>query len=737
MYKSKSVVKSLASLCFNPALAIALASALSAPALASVSGGQQIEIITLSTHGSPNLVSGGDVLVALVVPDFVPLDQVRVDLNGNDITSAFQVQPVTGQLTGLVTGLDLGDNNLSVRGGKLVSSVTLVNHSITGPLFSGPHQTPFVCETSTSELPVTGGTLGPPLDADCSIATRVDYIYRSTSATFKPYDPEMPPPEDLVQTTTSEGYTLPYILRVETGTINRAIYQIVFLNQPGQPLPSPWARSPGWNGKLIYSFGGGCRAGYHQGTFFEELPPPTGRVQLMDPLNDAWLSQGYAVAVSTLNVFNNSCNDVTSAETMMMVKEHFIEEFGMPLYTMGWGGSGGSMQQHLIAHNYPGLLDGITPSSSFPDAVTFYIPISDCQLLSAAFNASTETWTTDQQRAVAGWGTWDFCATQVSADWGFLVRAGATPGAFAGCDSAVPTSLIYDPVTNPGGARCTFQDNAVNVFGRDPNTGFARRAVDNVGVQYGLNAFNAGQISAEQFVQLNELVGGYDIDGNIVASRSVADESALRIAYQTGRVDTGSGGLGSVPIIDFRTYRDDIADPHDSVRSYITRARLIAANGNADNQAILIGSREGIGPGSSAAVAADVLRLMDEWLTNIASDGAPFQTDAERVVRNKPAELADTCYTVTGEKITEPAACQQLYPVNGNPRIAAGGPMTNDILKCQLKPVDLGDYARLLTADQLARLRNVFPDGVCDYSHPGVEQQLVTDTWLLYLSDFW
>src|SRR5215470_18733959 len=166
MHKYNSVVKSLASLCLNPALAIALASVLSAPAFAaSVSGGQQIEIITLSTHGSPNLVSGGDVLVALIVPDSVPLDQVRVDLNGNDITSAFQVLPVTGQLTGLVTGLDLGDNDLTVRGGKLVSSVTLVNHPITGPLFSGPHQTPFVCETSTSELPVTGGTLGPPLDA--------------------------------------------------------------------------------------------------------------------------------------------------------------------------------------------------------------------------------------------------------------------------------------------------------------------------------------------------------------------------------------------------------------------------------------------------------------------------------------------------------------------------------------------------------------------------------------------
>ncbi len=139
--------------------------------------------------------------------------------------------------------------------------------------------------------------------------------------------------------------------------------------------------------------------------------------------------------------------------------------------------------------------------------------------------------------------------------------------------------------------------------------------MDNVGVQYGLNAFNSGQINADQFVQLIELVGGYDIDRNTVARRSVADEAALRIAYQTGRLDTGGGGLGSVPIIDFRTYRDDIADPHDSVRSYTTRSRLIAANGNADNQAILITSRDGIGPGSSAAVAADVLRLMDEWLT--------------------------------------------------------------------------------------------------------------------------
>src|SRR6266478_574080 len=112
-------------------------------------------------------------------------------------------------------------------------------------------------------------------------------------------------------------------------------------------------------------------------------------------------------------------------------------------------------------------------------------------------------------------------------------------------------------------------------------------------------------------------------------------------------VDTGSGGLGSVPIIDFRTYRDDIADPHDSIRSYSTRARLIATNGNADNQVILIGSRVGTGAGSAAAVSATVLQLMDDWLAHIANDGSEI-SDAAKVFRNKPAELVDACWTVAG-----------------------------------------------------------------------------------------
>ena len=40
------------------------------------------------------------------------------------------------------------------------------------------------------------------------------------------------------------------------------------------------------------------------------------------------LKRAKAVVSSSLNSFSTSCSDVTSAESMMMVKEHFIEEFG-------------------------------------------------------------------------------------------------------------------------------------------------------------------------------------------------------------------------------------------------------------------------------------------------------------------------------------------------------------------------------------------------------------------------
>ena len=712
------------------------------------------EIRTLSTR--PDTVSGGNVLVQITIPGTVASDNVSVALNGRDVRAAFRVAQEPSSLIGLVSGLQAGKNQLEVGANGKQRKLTLVNHPIAGPVISGPQQTPFICETETLGL-------GPALDANCSANTRVEYFYRSTAVgapnatgrrgggslcagrsgrprgvvaqvtdegwqvgrgaqaanPWKPYDPAAPRPADLAMTTTTDGHMVPYIVRREMGTINRAVYVISFLHEPGQPLPAPGTTTPGWNGKLIYSFGPGCGAGYHQGRNVGGLNGQRNHLE-DGQLGDYGLAKGYAVAGASLNAFGTTCADLISAETMMMVKEHFIEQFGVPRYTIGSGRSGGSMQQHMIANNYPGLLDGIIPTASFADTITFNNTLFDCELLEHAFTTSSLTWTVEQKTAVAGQKTFEYCTNNGT-------RYPNLRAATNFDQMAIPAAQAYNPATNPKGARFTYQDNMVNVFGRDPKTGFARRPLDNVGIQYGLAAFNAGQISFEQFLDLNARVGGHDIDGGIIAGRTVADSGAIRIAYQTGRVNDTGRGMRAVPIMDVRPYTDGTPDVHDIVNSYITRARLIAANGSADNQVLHI-----YAPGAPIVRAqADVLDTMDKWLSNIARDDKPARTSLEKVVRNKPAEAVDACYTASLEQMTDRSRCQGLFPVFSNPRLVAGAPTTNDVLKCELRPVDRRDYKRPVSDAQFAGLKTVFTQGVCDFSRKGAGRS-APDTWLSY-----
>ena len=707
-----------------------------------------LELRTLSTR--PDTVSGGEVLVQVVVPRAVAADRVTVTLNGRDVRAAFRAGAEPQALVGLVTGLGAGSNTLEAGApGQRAARLTLLNHPSTGPVIAGPHQTPFVCETDAFGL-------GPAADANCTAKTRVEYFYRVRAAStpqleapaansaaalaavdaatprpggggggnnaapnpFKPFDPGAPRPADLAQTMTSDGRTVPYIVRREMGTINRAVYVIAFLHDPGTPLPTPWDASAGWNGRLLYSFGGGCRAGYHQGRSIGGLTANRGYLE-DSQVGDYALARGYALAGGSLNVFGTSCADLISTETMMMVKEHFVERFGVPKYTIGSGRSGGSMQQHMIANNYPGLLDGIIPTASFADNMTFLDPLFDCELLNNAFNASSLEWTDAQKAAVTGHASYAYCK-----------RTGtAYPNLRAtNCDpDALPAGAIYDPKTNRPGARCTYQDNLVNVYGRDPRTGFARRPFDNVGVQYGWKAFNDGKVTFEQFADVNRRAGGHDIDGNIVAQRTVGDPDALRIAYETGRLNDASRGLSMVPIIDVRPYTDGDDDVHDIVANHITRARLIAANGHAGNQVFRT-----YAPGTAIQPAQRyVLDAMDEWLSAIARDTAPARSPLEKVVRNRPSNLVDTCYTAALDPITDPGRCQAMFPVAANPRLVAGSPLTQDRLKCELKPIDRADYRVALTDAQLATLREIFPGGVCNYSRPGVGARS-PQTWLTY-----
>ena len=66
------------------------------------------------------------------------------------------------------------------------------------------------------------------------------------------------------------------------------------------------------------------------------------------------------------------------------------------------------------------------------------------------------------------------------------------------------------------------------------------------------------------------------------------------------------------------------------------------------------------------------------------------------------------------------------------PRGVAGAPIANDVIKCQLKPLSASDYKVTFTADEMTRLKQIFPGGVCDWSKPGVEQQRLSGTWLIF-----
>jgi hypothetical protein len=711
----------------------------------SVRAARGIEVRVASSRSE--MVSGGDVLVELSAPNGY---NWIAQLNGRDVTSSFHRKEDSGRFLALLTGLDDGKNLLEIRAnGILGPKLEIVNHPLTGPIFSGPHQRPFICQTEANGL-------GPALDADCTVKTHVEYYYKSTQAldweslvtasrsltpgslvpTFKVFDPSGPVPSDVARTKTSDGRIVNYIVRREIGTINRAVYDIQFLHQPGEALPSPWkGPSGGWNGRLVYVFGGGCGAGYRQGTL-----GVVGHTQ--EPL----LAQGYAVTTSTLNMFSTRCNPAVSAETLSMVKEYFIKKYGAPVHTIGWGTSGGAMQLYLISQDYPGLLDGIIPVISFPDMTSTVPSIADCALLDHAFNVSRQHWTDDQKAAVSGFATFRTCRS-----WGVFGGGEShwpVLNARSACDPAIPKEMIYDRIAKPKGLRCDFYQNDVNVLGSDPVTGFARRPLDNVGVQYGLAAFNAGEIGAEQFVELNEVVGGYDRDGSIVAARMDADPQALRIAYEGGLILTGGGGLSQIPIIDWRPYSDDGADQHDAFRSLVTRARLVAANGKADNQVILVDARyelsllytndNWIDPDARfAGRERELVPQMDRWLDNIAADRMAG-TLLEKMMRDRPADLADGCRATDGEKIVEragygvPSRCNRLYPPHADPRIAAGGPVTDDVLKCQLKPLSLSDYSHPLTEHQWSRLKLVFPTGVCDYTKPGLGHQITRHTWQTY-----
>jgi hypothetical protein len=345
-------------------------------------------------------------------------------------------------------------------------------------------------------------------------------------------------------------------------------------------------------------------------------------------------------------------------------------------------------------------------------------------VLDNAMAASRLPWNIEDKTAVSGYSHFDYCTNN---ELRYSARMAAK-----NCDATtISPSMRFDAETNPTGVRCTYHDSMSSVFGIDPQTGFARSPFDNVGVQYGLGAFNDGTISFAQFLALNRLAGGHDVNGNLVAQRSVGDPEALRRAYASGRINDTAQGLSMIPIIDMRPYTEGPGgNVHDTFSGAVVRSRLIANNGNRDNQVSRVYAT---GTPTVAAQNANLI-VLDEWLAGVGKDTAPG-TQREKVLRNKPAGLTDACFTAELEETKDAAVCAERFPEYTNPRIVAGMPAASLHLKCQLKPLDQSDFTREVTGDQLESLRAVFPQGVCDYGTPGVGYGPPAGLWQTFSTD--
>src|SRR4051794_25887684 len=652
-------------------------------AAAAPAGATGIQVVS----NRADLISGGDALVRVTG---VSPGAFTADVDGRDVTSAF------GDGTeGLVTGLRDGVNRLTVRApGAPAERIDITNHPIGGPVFSGDQIQPWLCTTADQGL-------GPATDKQCNAPTKVEFFYKSTDQTksgFQPYDPKNPP-SDVAETTTDQGKTVPYVVRRESGTANRGIYQIALLDKAGA-----------WNHKLYYLFGASC------GTVHSQSSPTS-------VLNDLALSRGFMTADSSMNVLGNNCSTETSGESAVMLKEHILESYGSIRYTMANGCSGGSIGQHVVANEFPGLLDGIQPACTYADNWTTGIEVNDCHLLLNYFNTiSPQLWAVERQRAaVDGHRDNSDCVA-----WDVTFSAVSDPT--DGC--GLPAEQMYDPATNPKGCRGTLQDFMINVMGKRPPSlwtapekkagGFAKSAYDNIGVQYGLNALNSGLITADQFVDMNSKIGGVDIDFNNVPERSKANPGALHTLYSSGQIDD-TRNLDKVADIELQDW-SETAEIHTSFHAWSTRARMDKANGNHDNQIIWTypASAPILGVGPSGAVAQQSFLLLDQWLSRVEADHGSG-TREQKIARDKPGDAVDGCF-VADHQITDMNTCQMLYPHYADARIEAGGPFTDDIGKCRLKPLDRADYAVTFSDDQWTALKKAFPSGVCDWSRPGVDQ---------------
>jgi hypothetical protein len=727
---------------------------------------------------APQWVSGGDARIHLRSAPGLR-DKLVLLLNGQPVEPA--LKEVADGLEGVVSGLRPGDNLLEVRhrsgSGNARDAITLTNWPITGPMFTGPQQMPFVCTTTQGAVgrqPLVDSA-DPPgytvtnaagqvigYSTSCSIDTFHSYWYRAASGgNLKPLPADGSRPADMGTVRLADGSEVDFVVRREVGSINRFLYSIAMLAP--YPAQDSAARddTSRWNRKLLYWFQGGVAIGHSQGSVHG------------GSMNPDVLAQGWAIVHSSGNNTGTHYNLNLAGETAMMTKERFVERYGVPLYTVGLGGSGGAIQQYIIAQNHPGVLDGLLPVQSYPDMVTQTIHVGDCELLEYYMDATDRNnakWKTTKNRTwLVGFNAEDsvpdpLAPAKVALGFGTAPGStecikswrGLTPLAMNPWYGQAPNQQNWVPLSDIAAIRWTHYDDLRNVYGLDA-TGAARVTWDNVGVQYGLQSLRSGKITPAEFLHLNWHVGGWKHPSAMVqegfpflgpltaanfdpwssrnragatsaaepSPRSQGDPIAMRAAYTSGHV---FGGRLDVPAIDHRQYMERELDMHNAHQSFATRQRLLNHMGHSDHMVVwFTDTMPGV---PKASQSLEALAVMDRWLTNMKL--AP----GKGIVGNKPGMAVDACFDLQGKLIHAGAdawdgildakaagACTQKFPLYGTSRIVAGAPIEGGIYSCARKPVDAavadGTYAPWVPdAAQISQLKQIFPEGVCDYGKP-------------------
>ena len=132
---------------------------------------------------------------------------------------------------------------------------------------------------------------------------------------------------------------------------------------------------------------------------------------------------------------------------------------------------------------------------------------------------------------------------------------------------------------------------------------------------------------------------------------------------------------------------------------------------------------------ADSAYADQAIFALDTWLDRVSKDDRSVPL-AKKIIADKPSDIGERCTDGAGQSLPG-EVCDETVAAYASPRIAAGGPLADDVLQCRLKPLRGDDYNVTFTSAQWAELKSAFPKGVCDYSQPGVGQRGAT-SWLTY-----